>query len=80
MVTRLKKSGVDKALEVFGGSPTKMARAIGKGVIRQHIEHWLKTGIVPADRAPDVMTATGVPVDELCPGVNWSAVRVWGSK
>jgi DNA-binding transcriptional regulator YdaS (Cro superfamily) len=76
MVKKVKQNGIEKALELYGNSPTKMARAIGHGVIRQHIEHWLKMGRVPADKAPDVMLATGVKVDELCPGVNWAAVRL----
>ena len=69
------KTGIEQALEKFDNSPTKLALAIGGNVVRQHIEHWVKTGIVPADKAPDVMLASGVPVDQLCPSVNWSAVR-----
>lgn len=69
------KSGIELALEKHGNSPTKLAKLIGGNVIRQHIEHWLKTGVVPADKAPDVMVATGVSVDKLCPSTNWQAVR-----
>ena len=70
------KTGIELALEKFGGSPTRLAAAVGGNVIRQHIEHWLKSGKVPADKAPDVMLASGVLVDLLCPDTNWEAVRV----
>lgn len=69
------KKGIELALEKFDNSPTKLAQAVGGSVIRQHIEHWLKSGRVPAEKAPDVMAATGVAVDLLCPDTNWSAVR-----
>jgi hypothetical protein len=69
------KTGIEQALEKFDNSPTKLAQAIGGTVIRQHIEHWLKAGKVPADKAPDVMVASGISVDLLCPEANWAAVR-----
>lgn len=69
------QTGIQKALDLFHGSPSRLANAIGGSVIRQHIEHWLKTGRVPADKAPDVMLATGISVDLLCPDTNWDAVR-----
>ena len=69
------KTGIELALEKFENSPSKLAQKVGAGVLRQHIEHWLKTGRVPADKAPDVMLASGVSVDLLCPDTNWDAVR-----
>lgn len=69
------KSGIEMALEKFDNSPTKLAQAVGGSVIRQHVEHWLKAKKVPADKAPDVMVASGVLVDLLCPDTNWTAVR-----
>ena len=69
------RTGIQLALEKFDNSPTKLARAIGGSVIRQHIEHWVKTGRVPADKAPDVMLASGISVEQLCPDTNWAAVR-----
>jgi hypothetical protein len=69
------KTGIELALEKFENSPTKLATAVGGNVIRQHVEHWLKAKRVPADKAPDVMLASGVPVDLLCPDTNWDAVR-----
>jgi len=69
------KTGIELALEKFENSPTKLAQAVGGSVIRQHVEHWLKAGRVPADKAPDVMVASGVDVDLLCPETNWRAVR-----
>jgi hypothetical protein len=70
-----KKTGIELALEKFDNSPTKLAHAIEGSVIRQHVEHWLKAGKVPAEKAPDVMVASGVAVELLCPDTNWAAVR-----
>lgn len=67
-----KKTGIERALEKYEGSPTKMAVAIGNGVIRQHIEHWLKSGRVPAERCPEVAAATGIPLRDLNDKVNWA--------
>lgn len=69
------QSGIEQALSLFDNSPTKLAAAIGNGVLRQHVEHWVKAQKVPAEKAPDVMVATGIPIDRLCPGTNWDAVR-----
>lgn len=69
------KTGIELALEKFDNSPTKLATAVGGSVVRQHIEHWVKAGKVPADKAPDVMIASGIPVDLLCPDTNWEVVR-----
>ena len=56
-----------KPLEKFGGSPSKLAAAIDGEwvkVTRQHVEHWRKTGKVPAStRRPDVQRVSGVPVE-----------------
>jgi len=70
-----KKSGIEMAVDLFGGSPTKLAAAIGPPVLRQHIEHWLRAGKVPADKAPSVKRVTGIACDVLCPGVEWSEVN-----
>lgn len=69
------KTGIELAVEKFDNSPSKLAQAVNGTVIRQHVEHWLKAGKVPADKAPDVMVASGVSVDLLCPDTNWEAVR-----
>lgn len=69
------QTGIGLALEKFENSPTKLANAIGGTVLRQHVEHWLKAGRVPADKAPDVEAATGISVEMLCPETNWSVVR-----
>lgn len=70
-----KKSGIEKAVEKYEGSPSKLAKAVGAGVLRQHVEHWLKVGRVSAEKAPDVEKATGVPCEKLCPDVNWGVLR-----
>lgn len=69
------QTGIEQALHRFDNSPTKLAKAIGGAVIRQHVEYWLKAGKVPADKAPDVEAATGIPVEALCPDTNWGVVR-----
>lgn len=67
-------TGIQRAVEIKG-SPAKLAEAIGNGVLRQHVEHWLKAGRVSAEKAPDVAAATGIPVEQLNDRVNWSLVR-----
>lgn len=67
-------TGIQRAVQIKG-SPAKLAEAIGNGVVRQHVEHWLKAGRVSAERAPDVSAATGIPIEELNDSVNWSLAR-----
>ena len=69
------QTGIQKALALFENSPTKLAAAIGNHVLRQHIEHWLAAGRVPAEKCPDVFAATGVPLEELNDKTNWAIVR-----
>lgn len=69
------QSGIQQACDLFQGSPSRLANAIGGTVLRQHVEHWIKVGRVPADKAPDVEAASGVPVELLCPDTNWAVVR-----
>lgn len=69
------KTGIQTAVDKFDGSPSKLAEAIGGGVLRQHVEHWLKVGRVSAERCPDVFAATGVPCEDLNDKVNWALVR-----
>lgn len=71
----LHKTGIQKALDKFDGSPTKLANATGNGVLRQHVEHWLNAGRVAAEKCPDVAEATGIPLEELNDKVNWDKVR-----
>lgn len=66
------KNGIQRAVEMFGGSPTRLAEAIGSGVLRQHIEHWLKSGRVPSEKAPEVAAATGIDIKELNNTTNWA--------
>lgn len=68
------KTGIQRAVDMKN-SPAKLAEAVGNGVLRQHVEHWLKSGRVSAEKAPDVSAATGIPVEELNDKVNWSLVR-----
>lgn len=68
------RTGIQEAVDKFGGSPARLADAVGKGVLRQHVEHWLKVGRVSAERCPDVFAATGVPCASLNDRVNWSLI------
>lgn len=69
------KTGIQMALEKFEGSPSKLAAAVGGGVLRQHVEHWLKAGRVAAERCPEVAAATGVALIDLNDKVNWALAR-----
>ena len=69
------ETGIELAVKKFENSPTKLATAIGGTVLRQHVEHWLKAGRVPADKAPDVELASGIPCEQLCPDTRWEVVR-----
>lgn len=70
-----RKTGIQIALEKFEGSPSKLAEAVGNGVLRQHVEHWLKVGRVSAERAPEVSAVSGVSCEQLNDRVNWKLVR-----
>lgn len=69
------KTGIQEAVDKFDGSPTKLAAAVGNGVLRQHIEHWLTTGRVAAEKCPDVAEATGIALERLNDKTNWEKVR-----
>ena len=69
------QTGITQAVAKFDNSPSRLAAAIGKPVLRQHIEHWLKAGRVPAERCAEVSSVTGIPLERLNDKVNWSLVR-----
>lgn len=70
------KTGIQAAVDKFGGSPSKLATEVGrKNVLRQHIEHWLKAGKVPVEHCPAVAAASGVSCERLNPGFDWSSLR-----
>lgn len=69
------KTGIERALDMYENSPSKLASAIGCGVLRQHVEHWLSAGRVSAEKAPDVAAATGISLEDLNGRVNWSLAR-----
>ena len=68
------KTGIQTALDMYDGSPSRLAEAVGNGVLRQHVEHWLKVGRVSAERCPEVHATTGVPCEALNDRVNWALV------
>lgn len=51
-------TAVQTAVDCFDGSPTKLAHAIGTAVLRQHVEHWLKTGRVPVEHCAAIERVT----------------------
>lgn len=72
---------VHEAMDVLGGTPTSMAAALGGGITRQNVEHWLDAGRVPARHAPAVEAETRerrhpVICEALCPGVRWDVLRL----
>lgn len=70
-----KKSGIQRAFEMYEGKSTALASACGEGVSRQNVEHWLSLNYVPSAKCPQVAIATGIPVEDLNPLHDWSAVR-----
>lgn len=70
------KTGIHRAVERFDNSPSKLAAACSlPGVRRQHVEHWLRAGRVPAAHAPTVERVAQVPCEDLCPGTDWAYLR-----
>jgi DNA-binding transcriptional regulator YdaS (Cro superfamily) len=67
-------SPVERALRKFDGSTTRMARALGGSVLRQHVEHWAKSGRIPTEHCRAVQELTGVPCWEFRPD-DW--YRIW---
>jgi DNA-binding transcriptional regulator YdaS (Cro superfamily) len=69
------------ALAKFGDSPTALAVAIGGSVKRQNIEHWMRSGRVPAEHCPGVERSVhgAVSCEALRPDLTWRRVRdkVW---
>lgn len=70
-----KKTGIQRAVAIFGGSPTRLATAVGGDVSRQNIEHWLKAGRVPVEHCDAVSAASGVELEGLNDRINWASLR-----
>ncbi|UST52930.1 helix-turn-helix domain-containing protein [Comamonadaceae bacterium OTU4NAUVB1] len=70
------KTGIQRAVEMFDNSTSKLATAVGCGVLRQHVEHWLKVGRVSVERCGEVSAATGIPCEQLNEKANWKLLRV----
>lgn len=73
----MKSAAIEKAVDLFEGSAKKLADAIGRGVLRQNVEHWLKSKRVPSDHCPAIERATNgaVTCEELRPDVDWAVLR-----
>lgn len=65
---------VQRALAKFDNTPRLMAAAIGSGVLRQHVEHWVRAGRIPTEHCRRVQELTGVMCWELRPDDWW---RIW---
>jgi hypothetical protein len=68
------KTGIQEAVDLFDG-PTKLAAAVGSGISRQNIEHWLKLGYVPEGKCAALAVATSIPVERLNPLHDWAKTR-----
>jgi len=75
IATMNQETGIKRALALFDNSPSKLARAMGEDVLRQHVEHWLKGGRVPPERAPALEKLCGMKVRlwDLRPG-DWHLI------
>jgi hypothetical protein len=69
------KTGIQQAVDKYEGSPSKLAAALGEGVTRQNVEHWLTAGRVPAEKTPETSVLTGIAPEILNGRVNWALVR-----
>lgn len=69
------QTAIQRVMAHFDNSPSQLATAIGGKVKRQHVEHWVKVGRVPAEYCPDIEALTGVACEELRSDVSWSKVR-----
>ena len=71
------KPAIDRVVEFFDGSTTKVAIAIGGKVVRQNVDHWVKTKRIPSDFCPQIEQATNglVRCEDMRPDVAWSVLR-----
>ena len=71
------KPAIDRVVEFFDGSTTKVAIAIGGKVVRQNVDHWVKTKRIPSDFCPQIEQATGglVRCEDMRPDVAWSVIE-----
>jgi len=68
-----KNKSISKAIRLLGG-PVAAAKKLGVGRY-QTVQGWVRSGNIPARHSPDVELLTGVPCEEICPDVNWLAIR-----
>lgn len=54
----MSKEAIRRAVDIFDGSPARLARAIGEPVKRQNVEHWLESGRVPTEYCAAIEAAT----------------------
>lgn len=71
---KAKATPIQRALAKFDGSATRLAAAVGGGVLRQHVEHWAKSGRVPEKHVRSLSDVSGVPCWDFCPDDWW---RIW---
>lgn len=71
------KTAIERVVEFFDGSTTKVATAIGGKVVRQNVDHWVKTKRVPSDFCPQIELATAglVRCEDLRPDVQWWVIE-----
>jgi DNA-binding transcriptional regulator YdaS (Cro superfamily) len=68
------RNGLSMALNYFGGSQSRLARALA--VKPQSVQKWVSLGFIPANRMQEVSIATGIPVTELRPDIFASSQEI----
>jgi hypothetical protein len=72
-MTTTEQTGIEEALGRYKGKPALLADAIQEP--RTTVIHWLKTGIVPAEKCRIVEQVTLVPSERLNPRIDWAWYR-----
>lgn len=69
----MEMNGIQRAAEALGGT-ARLAEIAG--VTTSAASQWINgQRPVPAERAPMIAEASGVPIDEICPSVPWHLVQ-----
>lgn len=67
------KTGIERAVDCFEGSPTRFAAEMDDGTSRQNVEHWLRAGRVPAEHCRRAAEIGNVDLWDLRP-TDWHLI------